>query len=61
MSWALAKPGNVDMYRARTAVSAPVTLRRKRCACGKVVTAKQIIHQGGCDACAHAAAAKKAA
>lgn len=51
-------PGNADMYRAATAASpAPVTLRRKRCACGTVVTAKQLSQYGACTKCVRIAAA----
>jgi hypothetical protein len=45
------------LYRAQTAALVPVTLRRKRCACTKVVTAKQLQQYGACDACVRAAAA----
>jgi hypothetical protein len=36
-------------------------LVRKRCACGKQVTAKQLVTYGACDACAKVAAAARAA
>jgi len=45
-----------DLYRERTAASPPVSLVRKRCACGKVVTAKQLVQYGKCGACVRAAA-----
>jgi hypothetical protein len=46
-----------DLYRDRTAASpAPIALVRKRCACGKVVTSKQLQQYGACDSCARAAA-----
>ena len=36
-------------------------LVRKRCACGKQVTAKQLVIYGACDTCVKAAAAARAA
>jgi hypothetical protein len=39
------------LYRERTAAAPPVSLRRRRCACGKVVTAKQLTQYGACAAC----------
>lgn len=44
-----------DLYRERTAAMQPVSLRRKKCACSKVVTAKQLRQYGMCDPCARAA------
>jgi len=46
-------PSTIALYRAQTAANVPITLRRKRCACGKVVTARQLQQQGGCDRCFH--------
>lgn len=40
-----------DLYRERTAASMPISLRRKRCACGKVITAKQLLQYGACENC----------
>lgn len=51
MTWGLSNPAAVELYRQQTAADVPVTLRRKRCACGKVVTAKQLNQYGACDAC----------
>lgn len=51
MTWGLSNPSAVELYRQQTATDVPVTLRRKRCACGKVVTAKQLNQYGACDAC----------
>jgi len=45
-----------DLYRAETAASRPITLRRRRCTCGKVVTAKQLVQCGACNSCFRAAA-----
>jgi hypothetical protein len=56
MGWGIPSRVSSDLYRERTAMAAPVTLRRKRCACGKIVTAKQLTQQVGCDACARLAA-----
>lgn len=44
-----------DLYRDRTAAALQISLRRKRCACGKIVTAKQLQQYGACDPCARAA------
>jgi hypothetical protein len=54
-------PKSVALYRAQTAANVPVTLRRKRCACNKVVTAKQLKQYGACDECVRAAAAARKA
>jgi hypothetical protein len=54
----------IAAFRDRTAAgSAPIVLRRKKCACGKEVTAKQLVQYGKCVICvrAAAAAAKEAA
>lgn len=40
-----------DLFRERTATMKTVTLRRKQCACGKVVTAKQLVQYGACASC----------
>lgn len=52
-----------DLYREQTASDRPITLRRRRCACGKCVTAKQLVQYGACVTCVRAAAsqAKEAA
>lgn len=42
---------STELYRERTAASPPYSLRRKRCACTKVVTAKQLQQHGACNAC----------
>jgi hypothetical protein len=44
-----------DLYRQRTAEMTPISLRRKTCACGRVVTAKQLVQYGRCDPCVRAA------
>jgi hypothetical protein len=54
MKFGIADPASTALYRANTHASPPLDLHRKRCMCGKVVTAKQLNQQGGCDACAHA-------
>ena len=56
MKFGIADPASIELYRANTHASAPIVLRRKRCACGRVVTAKQLAQQDGCDACARAKA-----
>lgn len=45
-----------DLYRAQTAAARPIVLRRRRCACGKVVTAKQLVQYGACASCVRTAA-----
>ena len=45
-----------DIYRERTAAERPITLRRRRCACGRVVTAKQLAQYGACASCVRTAA-----
>jgi len=45
-----------DLYRQQTAAERPITLRRRRCACGKVVTAKQLVQYGACVSCVRAVA-----
>lgn len=52
MKFGVADPASTALYRANTHAHPPIVLRRKRCACGKVVTAKQLAQQGGCDVCA---------
>ena len=47
-----------DIYREQTAASRPMSLRRRRCGCGKVVTAKQLTQYGACAACVSAAASQ---
>ena len=61
MSWGTADPSATALYRAQTAALVPITLIRKRCACNKVVTAKQLRQHGACDACVRAAAAANSA
>ncbi|WP_027864282.1 hypothetical protein [Massilia alkalitolerans] len=51
----------LDRFRENTANATPISLRRKQCACGKIVTAKQLVQQGGCNACARQAAAERKA
>lgn len=55
-SWGMPSRISTDLYRERTAAEPAVSLRRKRCACGKVVTAKQLVQYGACNTCARAAA-----
>lgn len=55
-SWGTPSRIATDIYRERTAAEPPVSLRRKKCACGKVVTAKQLVQYGACVMCARAAA-----
>jgi len=58
MKMGFANPANAEFYRATTAASsAPVTLRRKRYACGAVITAKQLNQYGVCAKCVRTAAA----
>jgi hypothetical protein len=57
MKWGTGNPSSTDLYRDRTAASVPpISLRRKRCDCGKVVTAKQLQQYGACGSCVRAAA-----
>lgn len=51
---------STDLYRERTAASVEFSLRRKRCACNKIVTAKQLRQYGACTTCVRAAAANDA-
>lgn len=51
-SWGTPSRISSDLYRERTAAEPPVSLRRKKCACGKVVTAKQLVQYGACVSCA---------
>lgn len=62
-SWGTPSRIATDIYRERTAAARPITLRRRRCACGKCVTAKQLVQYGACVTCVRAAAsqAKEAA
>ena len=62
-SWGNPSRISSDLYRERTAATPPVSLRRRKCACGKVVTAKQLTQYGACTTCARTAAdrAKEAA
>jgi hypothetical protein len=50
-SWGTPSRISSDLYRERTAATPPVSLSRRRCACGKVVTAKQLTQYGACAAC----------
>jgi len=50
-SWGTPSRISSDLYRERTAATPPVSLRRRRCACGKVVTAKQLTQYGACITC----------
>ncbi len=50
-----------DLFRQRTNEMTPITLRRKRCACGKVVTAKQLQQYGKCMPCVRSAPAEEKA
>lgn len=43
------RPGAIDNFRH--AVGLVPSLLRKHCACGAVVTAKQVKQQGACDKC----------
>jgi len=54
-SWGTPSRVSTDLYRERTAAEQPVTLRRKRCACGKSVIAKQLVQYGACVTCVRAA------
>ena len=62
-SWGTPSRIASDLYRERTAATPPVSLRRRRCACGKVVTAKQLTQYGECATCVRTVAdqARKAA
>lgn len=55
-SWGMPSRISTELYRERTAAEPAVSLRRKRCACGKVVTAKQLVQYGACSACVRSAA-----
>jgi hypothetical protein len=61
MKFGTANPSSTELYRDRTAASTPITLRRKRCACGAVVTAKQLHQYGACARCVPTTASQKAA
>jgi hypothetical protein len=52
MTWSINNPASTDLYRANTHAHPTIVLRRKRCACGNVVSAKQLTQQGSCDTCA---------
>ncbi len=56
MKWGAPSRVRTDIYREQTATERPVSLRRRRCACGKVVTAKQLVEYGACASCVRAAA-----
>ena len=51
MSFLIGFASTNDKFRERTAAMPPITLRRKRCACGKQVTAKQLEQYGRCASC----------
>jgi hypothetical protein len=51
MKFGTADPNSTAAFRATTAATPPITLRRKRCACGAVVTAKRLTQFGACAAC----------
>jgi hypothetical protein len=55
MKFGTATPYSIEVYRAQTAASVSLSLRRKRCACGAVVTAKQLAQYRACNACVRAA------
>lgn len=61
MSWGVPSRFSTDRYREQTAARSPISLRRKQCACGKIVTAKQLTQQGGCDTCARQTAVERKA
>lgn len=62
-SWGTKSRLSSDLYRAQTATAQPISLRRRRCRCGKIVTAKQLTQYGACATCVRTAThqAKEAA
>ena len=50
-SWGTASRLGSDLYRERTAASTLISLRRRRCTCGKMITAKQLTQYGACATC----------
>jgi len=54
-SWGTSSRLGSDLYRERTAASPPVSLRRRRCTCGKMITAKQLTQYGACATCVRTA------
>ncbi len=44
-------PNTLGRYRANTAAMVPYSFVRKRCVCGKTVTAKQLQLYGVCATC----------
>lgn len=46
----------IDAYRARTAASPPLVLRKRKCACGKQVNSVQMNRHGKCVGCMREAA-----
>lgn len=54
-SWGTKSRLSSDLYRAQTAAAQPISLRRRRCSCGKIVTAKQLTQYGACVTCVRAA------
>ncbi|SFD84253.1 hypothetical protein [Massilia yuzhufengensis] len=62
MKFGTLSAGGLERFRKNTATTTPISLRRKQCACGKIVTAKQLVQHGACGTCAQQQAkAKKAA
>jgi len=61
MKWGTPSLLRTELYREQTAAQPPLRLSRKKCACGKIVTAKQLAQQGGCNACARQAAEERRA
>jgi len=61
MRWGTPSLVCTERYREQTAARPPISLRRKQCACGKIVTAKQLAQQGVCGACAKRALLDRAA
>ena len=55
-SWGTPSRVSTDFYREQTATTRPISLRRRRCTCGKCVTAKQLVQYGACVTCVRAAA-----
>jgi hypothetical protein len=59
MKFGTLSAGGLERFRKNTATTTPISLRRKQCTCGKIVTAKQLVQQGGCNACTQRAASTK--
>lgn len=60
MKFGVANPSSIELYREQTAASTPLSLRRKRCSCRTVVTAKQLAQYGACAPCVRLAATNDA-